>query len=91
MRLRHSQGITGSFSQSPCPFENYPVDPRVLHRILSLPQASVTKRNLPATYCVHSIQYFAVQSFGEPSDTGSFAVTVDGTFHYGVEASVEVQ
>ena len=87
----HSQGITGSFSQSPCPFENYPVDPSVLHRILSLPQASVIERNLPATYCVYSIQSFAVQSFGEPSDTGNFAVTVDGTFHYGVETSIEVQ
>ena len=87
----HSQGITVSFSQNPYPFENYPVDPRVLHRILSLPQASLIGSNLPATYRMHSIQYFAVQSIGEPSDTGSFAITVDATFSYGVEASVEVQ
>ena len=63
----------------------------VLHHILSLPPASVTGRSLPATYGMHSIQYFAVQSFGEPSDTGNFAITVDATFPYRVEASIEVQ
>lgn len=86
-----SQGMVGGLSQSPYPFENYSIDPRVLHRILSLPPALIGGRNLPATYCMHSIQSFSIQSFAEPSDTGRFAMIIDETFPYGLQTSVEVQ
>ena len=86
-----SQGIAGGFSQSPYPFENYSIDPRVLHHILSLPPALIGGRNLPANYCMHSIQSFSIQSFAEPSDTGRFAMIIDETFPYGLQTSVEVQ
>ena len=87
----YSRGITGSFSQNPYPFENYPVDPRVLHRILSLPPALIIGRNLPASYCLQYIQSFSIQSFEKASDTGSFSVVNDAGLPYGIQTSVEIQ
>ena len=87
----YSQYITGGFSQNPYPFESYPVDPMVLHRILSLSPAAIIGRNLPATYCVRSVQSFSIQSFSEPSVTGRFAIGIDATFPYGIQTSLEVQ
>lgn len=86
-----SRGTSGSFSIDPYPYEHYPIDPRALNAILSLPPCSLTGTNLPATYRMHSIESLTVQSFGKPSGRGDFAVKVHSRLPYGLNTSIDIE
>lgn len=84
------QGIKGEISQFPYPHENYSIDPRVLHDILSFPSTSMTGRSLPATYRLRSIRSLEIQCYGTTCQEGEFAINIEPVPPYSVRTSIDI-
>ena len=86
-----SRGVKGQFSQLPYPHENYLIDPRVLHDILSLPSKSMVDRSLPATYCLRTIKFLQVQSSGTTCEEGEFDMKIEPVPPYSIRTSIDTE